>query len=120
MLKLHLVFGSGYPDFRSVRISALKALFNKSSVVSRYKEENNSLAHIAVADSHIAVCSVILGNLKVYDVNGEELFAIGRGRFQHPWGVLLLREGSVLVTDLNRGVIYKYGLEADTKQMWVC
>ena len=88
--------------------------------MSRYKQENNSFAHIAVTDSHIAVSNTSLSNLKVYNASGDELFTIGEGQLQRPLGVFLLREGSVLVTDVRTGMLYKYRLEADTEPVWVC
>ena len=132
---LHCVRAFGYGDLalltaanekgiqvarRSVRISSLKVLFNKSSVVTSYKQENTTLAHIAVTDSHIAVCNTGLGNLKVYNASGDELFTIGEGTLQRPWGISLLRKGSVLVTDARTGMLYKYRLESDAKPVWVC
>ena len=105
---------------RNVRISAVNSLFNKNSLVCAYRQENINLAHIAISDTRIVACNTAMGNLTVYDSNGDELFTLGSGKLQRPWGVILLGDYSVLVTDTDTGMLYKYKLEAGAKPMWVC
>lgn len=105
---------------RNVRISAMDSLFNSSSNICSFGQENVYLSHMAVTDTHIAVCNTGLGNVTVYNACGDEMFPIGAGQLERPWGVFILNEGYVLVTDQRTGRLYKYRLEADAQPTWVC
>ena len=107
---------------RNVRISSMESLFNKKALACTFPQDNLHLCHIAVTDNCIAACNSGSGkgNVTLYNANGDELFTIGAGQLQHPWGVFLLGEESVLVTETTSGRLYKYKLEADAKPVWVC
>ena len=105
---------------RNIRISPIESLFNRSSLVFSFTQDNNYLTHIAVSDSHIAVSNYGKSNLILYSADGDEMYAIGAGQLKRPWGVFLIGEEFVLVTETTNGRLHKYRLEADAKPVWVC
>ena len=105
---------------RNVRMSPIESLFDRRALVFPFTQDNNHLAHIAVSDSHIAVSNSGKGNLILYNADGDEMYAIGAGQLKRPWGVFLLGEEFVLVTETTNGRLYKSRLEADAKPVWVC
>ena len=105
---------------RNIRISPIKSLFKMKALACLFTQDDNHLTHIAVTDTHIAVCNSGKGNVTIYNANGDELFTVGAGQLPRPWGVFLLGEEFVLVTEKTNGRLYKYRLEADAKPVWVC
>ena len=98
----------------------MESLFNRKALACSFTQEEFKLAHMAVTDTHIAVCNYGKGNVTLYNTSGNEVYAIGAGQLERPWGVFLLGGESVLVTDSINGRLFKYKLEADAKPMWFC
>ena len=102
-----------------VRLSCLDSLHLKDAIICEYDQDNKSLAHMAVSETHVAYADKQGKQVRVYNWDGFQLLTLGSGKLKHPWGVLL-QKNSVLVSDSDVGCLYKYRLEADSEPEWVC
>ena len=110
-------------DDREVKVSFDRSsLGSSTTTLCEVEQKTNNLSHISVSDQHIAVCDNKAKGVIIFGVDGTRIMSVGLGELTRPWGVSLLDDLTVLVTDYstNNGSLYKYRLEPDRKPAWQC
>ena len=108
---------------REVRVSFDRSsLGSSTTTLCEVEQKTNNLSHISVSDQHVAVCDNKAKGVIIFGLDGTRIMSVGLGELTRPWGVSLLDDLTVLVTDYstNNGSLYKYRLEPDRKPAWQC
>ena len=107
---------------REVRVSFDRSsLGSSTTTLCEVEQKTNNLSHISVSDQHIAVCDRKAKEVIIFGVDGTRILTVGSGKLKSPWGVLLLDDLTVLITNWeNNDSLYKYRLEPDSKPVWQC
>ena len=90
---------------------------------------SKKLVRLAASNAYIVSIDYENGDLKVFSAAGNEenLFDIGikydpvdNRNWRHPFAVCLTSDEAVLVTDLDRGILFKFKLEPTKTEVWRC
>lgn len=101
------------------RLSCPHSLSNRESIVHEFEEEDEFLTHMAISDTYIAICGLQRKSINVIDRKTKHSLAVGSGKLQRPYGVLL-QQNHVVVGDLDMGCVFKYKLEKNSEPEWIC
>ena len=110
-------------DDREVKVSFDRSsLGSSTTTLCEVEQKTNTLSHISVSDQHVAICDMKAKEVIIFDVDGTRIMRLGSGVLTSPHGVSLLDDLTVLVTNYsaNKGTLYKYRLEPDSKPAWQC
>lgn len=104
---------------REVRISNVRLLPNQESIFCQFDQNNTTLAHLSVSETHVAVVDKQSKRVVVFNRKGEQVYYIGQGQLQNPGGILL-HENYIFICDRKDNCCYKYRLEEASEPVWVC
>lgn len=104
---------------REIRISNPISLPNQRSVFLKFEQNNKTLAHLSVSETHVAVVDKQLERVTVFNRKGEHVIYIGAGQLHYP-GAILLDKNYIFVCDGIYNCCYKYNLQEPSEPVWEC
>lgn len=113
-LALHWANGKNYIILYSLELKFMKLFGEFFRTTDKYSLLSSSDKQVVAVDPDHK-------QLKVYNINGDNLYDMKLVGMMRPWGVHLLPDGCVLVTDFLAGSLKKYKLKSGSSEpLWVC